>query len=205
MTTTTTTTTKKTTATTRKKATKTNAVVKLQPNCFQHEILELVSKQKTKAKKIELLTEYRNDALVSLFIWNFDSSVISVLPPGEVPYANLKEMNSMSGTLNDKINLEANNVQERTVAYNGTEKPMNTGRTSLRNEYTKLYNFVKGGNDTLSSIRRETMFINVLEGLHPLEAELLCLVKDKKLTDKYNITHDLVKEAYPDIVWGGRS
>ena len=203
--TTTTTTTKKTTATTRKKATTTNAVVKLQPNCFQHEILELVSKQKTKAKKIELLTEYRNDALVSLFIWNFDSSVISVLPPGEVPYANLKEMNSMSGTLNDKINMEANNVQERTVAYNGTEKPMNTGRTSLRNEYTKLYNFVKGGNDTLSSIRRETMFINVLEGLHPLEAELLCLVKDKKLTDKYNITHDLVKEAYPDIVWGGRS
>lgn len=203
--TTTTTTTKKTTATTRKKATTTNAVVKLQPNCFQYEILELVSKQKTKAKKIELLTEYRNDALVSLFIWNFDSSVISVLPPGEVPYANLKEMNSMSGTLNDKINMEANNVQERTVAYNGTEKPMNTGRTSLRNEYTKLYNFVKGGNDTLSSIRRETMFINVLEGLHPLEAELLCLVKDKKLTDKYNITHDLVKEAYPDIVWGGRS
>lgn len=202
---TTTTTTKKKTTTTRKKAPTSSAVVKLQPNCFQHEILDLVSKQKTKAKKIELLNEYRNDALVSLFIWNFDTSVISMLPPGEVPYANLKEMNSMSGTLNDKIDMEANNVQTKTVAYNGTEKPMNVGRTSLRNEYTKLYNFVKGGNDTLSSIRRETMFINVLEGLHPLEAELLCLVKDKKLTDKYNITHDLVKEAYPDIVWGGRS
>lgn len=202
---TTTTTTKKTTTTTRKKASTSSTVVKLQPNCFQHEILELISKQKTKAKKIEILNEYRNDALVSLFIWNFDTSVISMLPPGEVPYANLKEMNSMSGTLNDKIDMEANNVQTKTVAYNGTEKPMNVGRTSLRNEYTKLYNFVKGGNDTLSSIRRETMFINVLEGLHPLEAELLCLVKDKKLTDKYNITHDLVKEAYPDIVWGGRS
>lgn len=202
---TTTTTTKKKTTTTRKKAPTSGTVVKLQPNCFQHEILDLVSKQKTKAKKIELLNEYRNDALVSLFIWNFDTSVISMLPPGEVPYANLKEMNSMSGTLNDKIDMEANNVQTKTVAYNGTEKPMNVGRTSLRNEYTKLYNFVKGGNDTLSSIRRETMFINVLEGLHPLEAELLCLVKDKKLTDKYNITHDLVKEAYPDIVWGGRS
>ena len=202
---TTTTTTKKKTATNRKKTSTSNTVVKLQPNCFQHEILELISKQRTKAKKIELLNEYRNDALVSLFIWNFDDSVISMLPPGEVPYANLKEMNSMSGTLNDKIDMEANNVQTKTVAYNGTEKPMNVGRTSLRNEYTKLYNFVKGGNDTLSSIRRETMFINVLEGLHPLEAELLCLVKDKKLTDKYNITHDLVKEAYPDIVWGGRS
>ena len=34
----------------------------------------------------------------------------------------------------------------------------------------------------MSSMRRETMFINVLEGLHPLEAEIICLVKDKKLS-----------------------
>ena len=57
----------------------------------------------------------------------------------------------------------------------------------------------------MSSMRRETMFINVLEGLHPLEAEIICLVKDKKLSDKYKITKDIVSEAYPDIQWGGRS
>jgi len=57
----------------------------------------------------------------------------------------------------------------------------------------------------LSSIRRESMFINLLEGLHPLEAEVLCLVKDKKLSDKYKITQDVVAEAYPQIRWGGRS
>ena len=49
------------------------------------------------------------------------------------------------------------------------------------------------------------MFINLLQGLHPLEAELICLVKDKKLTDKYNFTKEIVSESYPDIRWGKRS
>jgi hypothetical protein len=44
-----------------------------------------------------------------------------------------------------------------------------------------------------------------LRGLHPKEAEILILVKDKKLTDKYKVSFENVKEAYPDILWGGRS
>jgi hypothetical protein len=64
---------------------------------------------------------------------------------------------------------------------------------------------IKGGNDGLSSLRRETMFINILEGLHPLEAEIVCLCKDKKLDTKYRISKEVVVEAYPDITWGGRS
>ena len=57
----------------------------------------------------------------------------------------------------------------------------------------------------MKSIRRETMFINILEGLHPLEAEIICLVKDKNLETKYKITKEVVAEAYPDIEWGNRS
>ena len=57
----------------------------------------------------------------------------------------------------------------------------------------------------MSKIRREMMFINILEGLHPLESEILCLVKDKKLEEKYKITKEVVSEAYPSITWGGRS
>ena len=49
------------------------------------------------------------------------------------------------------------------------------------------------------------MFINILQGLHPLEAEILILVKDKKLDTKYKITKDIVSQAYPDIQWGNRS
>jgi hypothetical protein len=49
----------------------------------------------------------------------------------------------------------------------------------------------------MNNIRRESMFINLLQGLHPLEAEIICLVKDKRLTEKYNLTQDVVAEAYP--------
>ena len=49
------------------------------------------------------------------------------------------------------------------------------------------------------------MYINILQGLHPLEAEILTLVKDKKLETKYNISKDVVSAAYPDIVWGDRA
>ena len=61
---------------------------------------------------------------------------------------------------------------------------------------------VRGGDDAMNSIRRETMFINILEGLHPLEAEIIVLVKDGNLEDRYKITKDIVAEAFPDIMWG---
>ena len=163
---------KKTTKTRAKR--KTTSPQKLPPNPFIFEILNLASKQRSKAKKAEILKEYETDSLKSLFIWNFDESVISMLPEGMVPY---KE----------------------------NEVPVGTDHTSLRREYKQLYNFVKGGNDSLSSLRRETMFIQILEVLHPEEADILCLCKDKKLQTKYNISFDVVKQAYPDIQWGGRS
>ena len=148
--------------------------VKLPPNPFIHEIFELVSKQRSKAKKVEILKEYRDDAVTAVLIWNFDETVESAIPAGQVPY---KE----------------------------NEVPVGTDHTSLRREWRQLFHFVKGGNGSLSSLRRETMFIQMLEGLHPEEAKIICLVKDKRLTEQYKITYDVVKEAYPDITWGGRS
>jgi len=149
-------------------------VEKLPPNPFMSEILELVHKQRSKAKKIEVLKHYRDDALTALLIWNFDPSVVSALPDGDVPY-------------------KPNDV------------PEGTDHTSLRREWKNLFHFIKGGNDGLNGLRRESMFVQMLEGLHPREADLICLVKDKRLTDKYKVTLEQVKEAYPDIVWGDRS
>ena len=77
--------------------------------------------------------------------------------------------------------------------------------TSIRNEWENFYNYLQGGNPSLSSLRRETMFIQMLEGLHPQEAEIMVLVKDKLLSNKYKLTQEIVGEAYPDIQWGGRS
>ena len=148
--------------------------MKLPPNPFIHEVLELVSKQRTKAKKVDVLREYRDDSLTAILIWNFDETVESAIPPGDVPF-------------------KSNDV------------PVGTDHTSLRREWRQLYHFVKGGNSSLSGLRRETMFIQMLEGLHPKEAEIVCLTKDKRLTESYKLSYDVVKEAYPDITWGGRS
>ena len=49
------------------------------------------------------------------------------------------------------------------------------------------------------------MFINILQGLHPLEAEIVSLIKDGRLEEKYKVTQEVVAQAYPDIIWGGRS
>ena len=161
------------TRTPRKKASPA-ATKKLPSNPFMNEIFELVSEQKTDDGKIAILKEYECDILKSLFIWNFDDSVISLLPQGTVP-------------------------------YKPNENPLGTDHSSLRREQRSLYNFVKGGNDQLSTIRRETIFIQMLEGLHPKEADIVIAVKDGNLEDMYDIPFEVVEDAYPDIQWGGRS
>ena len=201
--------TKKTTTTRKPRkpraTTKKQFTVKAEPetlpsNPFVYEVLELAAKQRSKAKKAEVLRTYDHISLKSIFIWNFDESVISMLPEGEVPYGDSDDQSIYSGTLSENISKEAKGGESAT----GQDLD-GRGKTSLRREYSNLYHFIKGGNDSLSSIRRETMFINMLRGLHPREAEVLILVKDKRLTDRYNITLEVVKEAYPDINWGGRS
>ena len=194
-----TTTTKKTTKTVKAKATPIPNLPKIP---FAFEVFEAASKQRTKAKKIEVLQRYAHESIMALLIWNFDETAISVLPPGEVPYGNNKEDSIVTGTLSDKINDAVGKMSEMGSTSLGSQ---DQGQASIRKEYTKFYNFLKGGNDKLSNLRRETMFINILEGLHPLEAEILILVKDKRLTDKYKITKDVVSAAYPQITWGGRS
>ena len=171
----------------------------LPPNPFVFEVLNVVCKQRTTAKKVEALKKFEHASLKALFIWNFDDTVISMLPPGEVPYSSLKDEQNTSGTLSTRID-----QQSASMRYNNTVNA-NQGFTTLRREYTKLYNFIRGGNDQLNNLRRETMFIQILEGLHPLDAEILCLVKDKLLQTKYKLTRQTISDAYPDITWGGRS
>lgn len=193
------------TTTAKKPVTKTLKVeesIDLPANPFTFEVLNLASKQRTNAKKVEVLRKYEHPSLKAILIWNFDESIISVLPPGDVPYAALDEQSSFSGTLSEKIADAVSKMEELSSNSLGSQ---DQGRSSIRKEYEKFYNFVKGGNDGLSSLRRETMFINMLQGLHPIEAEIICLCKDKKLQTKYKISKEIIAEAYPDIQWGGRS
>jgi hypothetical protein len=96
-------------------------------------------------------------------------------------------------------------LPEGDVPYSPNEAPKGTDHNRLTSEYKNLYHFVKGGNDTLAPLRRESMFIQLLERLHAEEAEVICLTKDKNLTQKYKLTRDVVADAFPDIAWGWRS
>jgi hypothetical protein len=178
-------------------------IVNLPKNAFVFEILDLASKQKSNAKKVEVLKKYEDVSLKAVLIWNFDESVISVLPDGPVPYSAFEDQTIHSGNLSTKITEEVRKMHETGSFSMGSSDKQ--GHTTIRKEYKNFYHFIKGGNDGLNNIRRESMFINLLQGLHPLEAEIICLVKDKKLADKYKITKEIVSEAYPDIHWGGRS
>ena len=146
---------------------------RLPSNPLLSEVLAKVSKQRSKAKKIQVLKENESLHLKSVLIWQFDDTVVSVLPEGPVPF--------------DK-----------------NEAPAGTEHTYLAHEHKVLYNFIKGGNDFLKPVKREQLFLQLLEGLPEDEAEVICLMKDKKLTDKYKITKSVVSEAFPDIEWGGR-
>ena len=169
-------------------------------NPFVFEVLDLASAQNTNAKKVEVLKNYEHDCVKMILICNFDSSVVSVLPPGEVPYGETNAQTTFAGSLSDNIAKEAAGGESATGQdLDGRNK------TTIRREYQNFYHYVKGGNNTLSTVRREMMFIDLLQGLHPREAEVLVLTKDKDLDTKYNISIDNVKQAYPDIVWGNRS
>ena len=102
-----------------------------------------------------------------------------------------------------KWNFEPNiisDIPEGEVPFTPNDAPIGTEHTVLEREYTKLWRFIKGAN-SLKASKREELFIQLLEGLHESEAEIICLVKDKSLQSKYRITHAVVKEAFPEIQW----
>jgi len=140
---------------------------------LMHEVLQKVSNAKTKKEKIKLLQEYNTNALRMLLIINFDDSVVSLLPPGNVPYT-------------------------------PNEAPEGTEHTILEKEARLLHHFFKGGSN-VSQVKREQMFVQMLEGLNQGEAEALIKAKDKQIGKRWKITKAAVTEAFPSIQWGGRS
>ena len=164
----------------------------LPQNPFVHEVLELASSQRANARKVEALQRYEEDAVKVILKWNFDDDIKSVLPEGEVPYGEEEDQLVYSGSLSENIAKEAAGGDSATA-----QDLDGRGRTTLRNTWKNLYHYVQGGNDGLTKTRREMMFINLLKGLHPKEAEILVLVKDGKLEEKYKISKQNVKDAYP--------
>ena len=130
------------------------------------EILDKVSKAKTKQNKIALLKEHDSPALRMVIKSSFDPKIKWSLPEGEVPFKR-------------------------------NEAPAGTEHSTLAYESRRLYHYIEGGNPSLSQTKRETMFVQMLEGLHDTEADVLVAAKDKSLHQAYKgLSANVVKEAF---------
>ena len=88
-------------------------------------------------------------------------------------------------------------LPEGDVPFQANEAPEGTEHNMLVHEARTLYHFIKGGNPGLSQNRRENMFIQMLEGLHHTEAEIVVSAKDKALHRKYKgLSSNVVREAF---------
>lgn len=131
------------------------------------EILEQVRQAKTKQDKVEILRKNSHPALKDILRINFDGDVISLLPEGSPPYEK-------------------------------DDAPEGYSVSSLYKTHKQFKYFFKGPiGDQVQAVRREKLFIDALESMHPTESDLLIEVKDRKLK---GITKALVDEAFPGLV-----
>jgi len=88
-------------------------------------------------------------------------------------------------------------LPEGDTPYKANESPEGTEHTVLSQESRRLWHFIKGADNQTPRMRKESMFIQMLEGLHKNEAEVLCHVKDKVLHQKYKgLSDNVVKTAF---------
>ena len=149
------------------------------------EVLQRVSNAKTKDKKVEILQEYDTQALQKILLCNFSYNIKFVFPDGLTPYNRPED--------EDEI-------------------PIGMDHTWLLSEHRQLDKFCKkawngqvyfGDSGTqkpsIPQLRKEQLWVQLLESLHPNEAEVLDLVKDKKLQTRYKITKQNVIDAFPNL------
>ena len=100
----------------------------------------------------------------------------------------------LKGAFDPKIEWE---LPDGDVPYTLNDAPIGTEHTVLSQEAKRLYLFTKGGDNSLTKNKRETLFIQMLEGLSGEESKFLITVVNKKINNEYKgFTANLVKEAF---------
>ena len=134
---------------------------------LMNEIATKVNNAKDKPRKLKVLKDHDSVALRQVLKGAFDPKIEWLLPKGD------------------------------DIPYNRNDAPIGTEHTLLQQEAKRLYLFTKGGDNTLTQNKRETLFIQMLEGLSGDEADFLVTVVNKKVNNKYKgFTANLVKEAF---------
>lgn len=151
------------------------------PKTLISEVLQRVSNAKTKAQKVEILQEYKSQALTKILLCNFAKSVQFVFPDGKTPYTPSEKP---AGVDHQLLFTEQRMIDKFiTKTVNGVKYYGCSGTTK----------------PSLQQLKKENMWIQILEALHADEAELLDLIKDKKLTSRYKITRQNVIDAFPEL------
>ena len=145
------------------------------------EVLQRVSNAKTKGEKVKILQEYKSPALTKILLCNFAKSIEFVFPTGKTPYQAL-------------------------------DRPKGIQHQTLFNEQRMLDKFITktvggvtyygcsgGTKPRIQQLKKEQMWIQLLEGLHAEEAEFLDLLKDKQIISRYKITKQNVIDAFPEL------
>ena len=145
------------------------------------EVLQRVSNAKTKAKKVEILKEYNSDALRKVLLCNFAKNITFVFPDGSTPYRPSESPKGLEHLYLFSEHRLLNHFIKKTV--NGVTYFGCSGRPQ----------------PSMQQLKKENLWIQVLESLHAEEAELLDLIKDGKLTSRYKITRQNVIDAFPEL------
>ena len=140
------------------------------PEFNVRETFEEIAKAKTREEKREVLKKRENFATKALLQLNFHPDAKWLLPAGPPPYEPAKAGDIQSNTLHYEI---------KKLDYYTDPSPHSL--------------------DELPMLRRESMFVGLLERLDPQDATMLIAIKDKKLSYK-GLTYKLVKDTWPDLL-----
>ena len=133
------------------------------------EVLAEAGKIVIREERIKFLRLNKSPGLTDILRIQYDDSIVSVLPLGA-------------------------------PSYKQDDAPKGYEYTILNKAYTQFKYFFKGPvSSGMKPLKREGLFLNLLESLNPEEAELLIAAKDKKMKSK-GITKRLVNDTFPGLL-----
>ena len=145
------------------------------------EVLQRVSNAKTKNEKVSILQEYKSQALTKVLLCNFAKSIQFVFPSGKTPYT----QNEVPKGIDHQMLIREHRLLEKFIVKNVNG--------------VKVFGCSGKPRPSIQQIKKESLWIQLLEALHTDEADMLDLVKDKKLSDRYKITRQNVIDAFPEL------
>ena len=145
------------------------------------EVFQRVSNAKTKAEKIKILQEYKSPALTKLLLCNFAKSIRFCFPSGKTPYTAVERPKGIEHQ------------------YMFTEHRLIEKFIAKKVNGVVYYGCSNSTRPRIQQLKKENLWLQLLEGLHPEEAEVMDLIKDKSLTSKYKITRQNVIDAFPEL------